>query len=42
MERIADFVISLGQDDQVRHRHVKKRGIILKFTVQYETWKNER
>lgn len=37
-----EFTIRLGPDDRLREHHVRSRGKIISFTVQYETfWKRK-
>lgn len=37
-----EFVIDLGPADRIRENHIRSRGRIIGFTVQFETfWKEE-
>ena len=37
MEREVEYTIRLGSADRYRHKHIKKKGRIVYFRVQYET-----
>ena len=37
MKREVEYAIRLGTDDRYRHRHIRERGEIVYFRVQYET-----
>ena len=37
MKREVDFMIMLSHDDRYRHQHVRLKGKVIRFSVQYET-----
>ncbi len=37
-----EYIIYLTIEDRVRHKHVMTKGKILEFTIQYETFINEK
>jgi hypothetical protein len=37
MEKATEYIIRIGPTDRYRHMHIKKRGRVVFFRVQYET-----
>jgi len=42
MEREVEYIIRLGGADRYRHKHVRRKGKIVYFSVQYETMIEEK
>ena len=42
MKREVEYVIRLGASDRYRHRHVREKGKVVYFRIQYETMVGEK
>ena len=42
MKREVEYIIRLGSADRYRHKHIRRKGKIVYFSVQYETMIEEK